>query len=152
MWRAILMPFLGGGNPGAPVLPRRGTTGTALVIVMTIMSYLACLAVWAGISITTATQAWTSGISNTVTVQIKPPEDEPVPQRRPAEQPLVDQPARERIPHHLVYPVGGRLAEEVCVIALVKAERGHQVGAGDKPPRRISGSLQHLRKQRRPLR
>lgn len=80
MWRAILMPFFGGGNPGAAALPRRGTTGTALVIVMTIMSYLACLAVWAGISITTATQAWTSGISNTATVQIKPPEDGPVPQ------------------------------------------------------------------------
>lgn len=80
MWQAILRPFFGGRSPGAPVLPRRGTTGTALVIVMTIMSYLACLAVWAGISIAAATHAWTSGIANTITVQIKPPEDGPVPQ------------------------------------------------------------------------
>ena len=80
MWRAILMPFLGSRSTGAPVLPRHGTTGTALVIVMTIMSYLACLAVWAGISIAAATHAWTSGISNTVTVQIKPPDNGPVPQ------------------------------------------------------------------------
>jgi cell division transport system permease protein len=64
---------------GVAVLPRQGTTGTALVIVMTIMSYLACLAVWAAISIAAATGAWTSGIADTVTVQIKPPEDGPVP-------------------------------------------------------------------------
>lgn len=80
MWRAILRPFFGGGSPGAAVLPRHGTTGTALVIVMTIMSYLACLAVWAGISIAAATHSWTSGIANTVTVQIKPPDEGPVPQ------------------------------------------------------------------------
>ncbi len=80
MWQAILRPFFGGGSQGAAVLPRRGTTGTALGIVMTIMSYLACLAVWAGISIAAATHTWTSGIANTITVQIKPPEEGPVPQ------------------------------------------------------------------------
>lgn len=63
-----------GHNDAAPILPRRGTTGTALVIVMTIMSFLACLAVWATISIASATHAWTSGISNTITVEIKPPD------------------------------------------------------------------------------
>jgi len=60
------------------ILPRQGTTGAALVIVMTIMSFLACLAVWAAISIAIATSAWTSGIANTVTVQIKPGDSGPV--------------------------------------------------------------------------
>jgi len=66
--------ILVGHSNAAPILPRQGTTGTALVIVMTIMSFLACLAVWATISIAGATHTWTSSISNTITVEIKPPE------------------------------------------------------------------------------
>lgn len=63
----------------APVLPRQGTTSGALVLVMTIMSFLACLAIWATLSIADATRAWTEGIANSITVQLKPPEDGPVP-------------------------------------------------------------------------
>jgi cell division protein FtsX len=44
MWRQPLA--LLGHNDSSPILPRRGTTGPSLVIVMTIMSFLACLAVW----------------------------------------------------------------------------------------------------------
>jgi cell division transport system permease protein len=79
MWRAFVAAIFGIRSESA-VLPRQGTTGASLAIVMTIMSFLACLAVWATISIATATQTWTSGIANTVTVQIKPGPDGPVPQ------------------------------------------------------------------------
>ena len=78
MWRQTLA--LLGHNDSAPILPRRGTTGPSLVIVMTIMSFLACLAVWATISIAAATHAWTAGIANTITVAIAPPENGPVAQ------------------------------------------------------------------------
>ena len=78
MLRTISQLLSGQAAKGVAVLPRQGTTGTALVIVMTIMSFLACLAVWAAISITAATSTWTTGIANTITVQIKPPEDGPV--------------------------------------------------------------------------
>jgi cell division transport system permease protein len=67
-----------GHGAGAAILPRQGTTGTALIIVMTIMSFLACLAVWATISIAAATDAWTAGIANTITVELKPPDTGPV--------------------------------------------------------------------------
>lgn len=76
MWRQALSLF--GHADGAPILPRKGTTGPSLVIVMTIMSYLACLAVWATIAIAAATHAWTAGIANTITVEIKAPETGPV--------------------------------------------------------------------------
>lgn len=62
----------------ASVLPRKGTTGAALAIVMIIMSFLACLAVWATVSITVATSKWTASVTNTITVQIKPPSIGPV--------------------------------------------------------------------------
>lgn len=76
MWRHALAMFA--RAEGAPILPRRGTTGPSLVIVMTIMSFLACLAVWATIAIAAATHAWTAGIANTITVVIKAPETGPV--------------------------------------------------------------------------
>jgi cell division transport system permease protein len=72
MLKSVLDLLAPGGRTA--VLPQRGTTGTALVIVMTIMSFLACLAIWATLSIASATHTWTSGIANTITVEIKPPE------------------------------------------------------------------------------
>lgn len=66
--------FVGHGDATA-ILPSRGTTSTSLVIVMTVMSFLACLAVWATVSIAGATRTWTAGIANTITVEIKPGAD-----------------------------------------------------------------------------
>ena len=70
-----------GLSPGqVSILPAEGTTGRALGLVMSIMSFLACLAIWASVSITHATSAWTSGLSQSVTVQLKPTPEGPVSQ------------------------------------------------------------------------
>ncbi len=56
----------------AQIMPDSGVTGHTLTIVMTIMCYLACLALGALILINNAIDTWTSDISRQVTVQVRP--------------------------------------------------------------------------------
>jgi cell division transport system permease protein len=56
------------------IMPNSGVSGHTLTIVMTIMCYLACLALGALIFINTAIDAWTSDITRQVTVQVRPVE------------------------------------------------------------------------------
>ena len=74
-WALLRWPRM--GHP-ASILPRQGTTGRALGLVMSIMSFLACLTVWASVSITFATDAWTAGLAKSATVQLKPGPEGPV--------------------------------------------------------------------------
>ena len=54
------------------IMPSAGVSGNTLTIVMTIMCYLACLALGALILINNAIDTWSADISRQVTVQIRP--------------------------------------------------------------------------------
>lgn len=57
-------------KPGA-IIPPEAAPLRALTVTMTVMCYLACLAIGALILINTAVQSWTSGLSREVTVQVR---------------------------------------------------------------------------------
>lgn len=57
-------------RPGA-IIPPEAAPLRALTVTMTVMCYLACLAIGALILINTAVQSWTSGLSREVTVQVR---------------------------------------------------------------------------------
>lgn len=57
-------------RPGAIILPEAAPL-RALTVTMTVMCYLACLAIGALILINTAVKSWTSGLSREVTVQVR---------------------------------------------------------------------------------
>jgi cell division transport system permease protein len=56
------------------IMPDSGVSGHTLTIVMTIMCYLACLALGALILINSAIDTWTSDITRQITVQVRPTE------------------------------------------------------------------------------
>lgn len=60
---------------GRSIVPRETIAGTALVFVIAIMAFLACLTLGAVSMINTTASKWQSDISREVTIQIRPVED-----------------------------------------------------------------------------
>ena len=58
----------------APIVPKRSVQGRALLAVIVIMSFLACLTIGAVSMIRSTASAWASQISREITIQIKPEE------------------------------------------------------------------------------
>lgn len=58
-------------TPG-PVVPRSAGSLRSLTVTMTVMCYFACLAIGGLILINRAVDAWTSGLSSEMTVQVRP--------------------------------------------------------------------------------
>ena len=54
-----------------PIIPPEAAPLKALTVTMTVMCYLACLAIGALILIDRAVENWTSGLSREVTVQVR---------------------------------------------------------------------------------
>ncbi len=63
---------LGTGIQHSKIMPQSTTASRTLTMVMTVMCYLACLALGSLIVINKAVDSWTSDISSQITVQIKP--------------------------------------------------------------------------------
>ena len=63
---------LGTGILHSKIMPQSTTASRTLTMVMTVMCYLACLALGSLIVINKAVDSWTSDISSQITVQIKP--------------------------------------------------------------------------------
>lgn len=61
-------------RPMAPIVPPGSIAGRALVAVVAIMGFLACLAVGAVTLVTDAAQEWQSDVSREVTIQLRPRE------------------------------------------------------------------------------
>jgi len=59
-------------RPTAPILPSRNIQGSALVVVIAIMSFLACLTLGAVSMVQTTAAGWESEIAREITIQIKP--------------------------------------------------------------------------------
>lgn len=59
----------------APIVPKTGVAGQALVLVIAIMSFLACLTVGAVSLVNQSAQTWQSQISREATIQIRPSDD-----------------------------------------------------------------------------
>ena len=57
---------------GKNIVPRETISGTALIFVISIMAFLACLTLGAVSMINTSASKWQSDISREVTIQIKP--------------------------------------------------------------------------------
>ena len=55
-----------------PLVPASSIAGRALVIVIAIMTFLACLTAGGAILVATASQDWRGEVSREVTIQIKP--------------------------------------------------------------------------------
>ena len=62
---------LGTGIRHSKIMPQSTTASRTLTMVMTVMCYLACLALGSLIVINKAVDSWTSDISSQITVQIK---------------------------------------------------------------------------------
>jgi cell division transport system permease protein len=56
----------------APLIPRDSVAGRALVVVIAIMTFLACLTAGAALLVADASQAWRSDILRDATIQVKP--------------------------------------------------------------------------------
>jgi cell division transport system permease protein len=56
----------------APLIPRDSVAGRALVVVIAIMTFLACLTAGAALLVTDASQAWRSDVLRDATIQVKP--------------------------------------------------------------------------------
>jgi cell division transport system permease protein len=56
----------------APLIPRDSVAGRALVVVIAIMTFLACLTAGAALLIADASQAWRSDVLRDATIQVKP--------------------------------------------------------------------------------
>ena len=63
-----------GLRPLAPIVPNANVAGQALIFVIAIMSFLACLTIGAVSMIRTTANGWASQISREITIQIKPDE------------------------------------------------------------------------------
>src|ERR1700733_16259499 len=55
-----------------PLLPADSIAGRALVVVIAIMTFLACLTAGGALLIAQASQGWRADVSREVTIQIKP--------------------------------------------------------------------------------
>jgi cell division transport system permease protein len=66
----------GAGEPSAdrraPLIPRSSIAGRALVVVVAIMTFLACLTAGSALLVAQASQAWRSDVVSDVTIQVKP--------------------------------------------------------------------------------
>ncbi len=56
----------------APLIPRDSVAGRALVVVIAIMTFLACLTAGAALLVADASNAWRSDVSRDATIQVKP--------------------------------------------------------------------------------
>src|ERR1700728_1416748 len=56
----------------APLIPRDSVAGRALVVVIAIMTFLACLTAGAALLVADASQAWRSDVLREATIQVKP--------------------------------------------------------------------------------
>ena len=56
----------------APLIPRELVAGRALVVVIAIMTFLACLTAGAALLVADASQAWRSDVLRDATIQVKP--------------------------------------------------------------------------------
>ena len=56
----------------APLIPRDSVAGRALVVVIAIMTFLACLTAGAALFVADASQAWRSDVLREATIQVKP--------------------------------------------------------------------------------
>jgi cell division transport system permease protein len=56
----------------APLIPRDSVAGRALVVVIAIMTFLACLTAGAAVLVADASQAWRSDVLRDATIQVKP--------------------------------------------------------------------------------
>ena len=62
---------------GAPLIPRNSIAARALVVVVAIMTFLACLTAGSALLVAQASQAWRSDVLSDVMIQVKPgPEDD----------------------------------------------------------------------------
>lgn len=61
-----------------PIVPQQSVAGRALMLVVGIMCFLACLAVGALVLVEDAAQAWQLDVSREVTVQVKPVDGKPM--------------------------------------------------------------------------
>ena len=61
-------------RPTAPILPASNIQGNALMVVIAIMAFLACLTLGAVSMVRTTAASWQSQISREITIQIKPEE------------------------------------------------------------------------------
>lgn len=61
-----------------PIVPQQSVAGRALMLVVGIMCFLACLAVGALVLVEDAAQAWQLDVSREVTVQVKPVDGKPI--------------------------------------------------------------------------
>ena len=59
-------------NTNAPLIPRDSVAGRALVVVIAIMTFLACLTAGAALLVANASQAWRSDVLREATIQVKP--------------------------------------------------------------------------------
>src|SRR5262249_28996467 len=61
----------------APLIPRDSVAGRALIVVIAIMTFLACLTAGAALLVVDASRAWRSDVLRDATIQIKPqPQDD----------------------------------------------------------------------------
>ena len=58
-------------NTNAPLIPRDSVAGRALVVVIAIMTFLACLTAGAALLVADASQAWRSDVLREATIQVK---------------------------------------------------------------------------------
>jgi cell division transport system permease protein len=61
-------------RPTAPIVPSANISGNALMLVIAIMAFLACLTLGAVSMVRSTAQSWESQISREITIQIKPDE------------------------------------------------------------------------------
>ena len=61
-------------RPTAPIVPPGNVSGNALMLVIAIMAFLACLTLGAVSMVRSTAQSWQSQISREITIQIKPDE------------------------------------------------------------------------------
>jgi len=61
-------------RPSAPIIPGQTVAGSALVAVVAIMSFLACLALGAASVVYDAARDWQAAVSSEITIQIRPVE------------------------------------------------------------------------------
>lgn len=59
-------------RPSAPIIPGQSVAGSALVAVVAIMSFLACLALGAASVVYDAARDWQAAVSSEITIQIRP--------------------------------------------------------------------------------
>ena len=67
-WMALLV----GRTPRSGIMPPADVTGATLVLVVAAMSYLACLAFGAMVTVTRSANDWTAQLEGSLTIQVKP--------------------------------------------------------------------------------